>query len=158
MKKISSIFLLISLLISACGSKELKKDEAKKIISEYYQLPFQTKIAIDASYEDYGWPPEKYKKLASQGLITIQKGWEGNFIHPAEFKAIVTESGRKYWLQNGTMKTMDEKIRLLVFKGYLIEIKDLSVSSNAKENKGSNYCLHILCDLCFITGKLKRLY
>lgn len=134
MKKLFPIYLFISLLISACGSKELKKEEAKKIISEHYQLPFQTQIAIDATYENYGWPPEKYKKLASQGLITIEKGWKGNFIHPAQFKATVSQSGLEYWLENGSMKTMDGEIRLIIFKGYLIEIKDLSISSNAKES------------------------
>lgn len=133
MKKIFPILLLISLLISACGSKELKKEEAKKIISEYYQLPFQTKIAIDASYKDYGWAPEKYRQLSNQGIITLTK--TGGSIFFDRYQASVTESGKKYWLQNGTMKTIDEKIRLLIFKGYLIEIKDLSISSNAKQNR-----------------------
>ena len=126
------LLFVIAFFMSGCGSKELKKEEAVKIISAGYHLPLQTKIAIDESYSDYGWPPERYNRLATQGLITL-KSLGGNFFSKDRYQVSITESGKKYWIQNGTMKTMNGSIRLLIFKGYTIELESVNVSSNAKD-------------------------
>lgn len=132
MKKLLYL-ILISLFMVSCSNNELTKEEAKKIIEQYYQLPFQTKIAIDKRYEDYGWPPEKYRQLSNMGLIILKETNTSIFVKT--FEISVTENAREYWLQNGVLNQAPEGNQLIiVFKGYLVELKDLSVSSKAKEN------------------------
>jgi hypothetical protein len=127
------ILLFISLFISSCGKPELKKEEAQNIISSYFQLPSQTKIAIDKRYEDYGWPPEKYKQLSNMGLILLR---ETNLSHLQKtYEISLREDARKYWMQNGTMQAGEGNKIVIIFKGYFIDIKDVSVLSNAKEDK-----------------------
>ena len=110
-------------------------------------MPFQTKIAIDVIYEDYGWPPAKYQQLVNQGLITLKQYCPQCWGHK-KFQAIATENARQYWIQNGTLSTnMDKQVYLLVFKGYRIDIKDVSISSNAKENKAEAEIILSMSDI-----------
>lgn len=132
MNKILLLILNLTIICS-CEGQELKKDGAIKIISKYYQLPFQTKIAIDAEYEDYGWPPEKYQQLLNEGLIMLFEQ-QGSIFHK-RYQAIATEKARQYWIQNGSMETIDGKVSLIIFKGYKIDIQSISISSLARENK-----------------------
>ncbi len=132
MKKLFYI-LIIPLLFSSCGKKELSKDGASKIISQYYHLPFQTKIAVDKVCDDYGWPPQKYNQLAHMGILYLTKS-QGS-IYYNSLNVQLTEEGQKYWLSNGIMNDPTKGgINMLIFKGYLVDIEDLHVSSNPGEN------------------------
>lgn len=138
--------LLLPIFFGSC-SKELKKEDATKIISQYYQLPFQTKIAIDVIYEGYGWPPEKYKQLENQGFVTIEE-INGSLMWK-RYRIKATEAARQYWIQNGTFvdDNSEKKKLVFVFKGYKFDIKDVSVSSNAKENKAEAEVVFSMSDV-----------
>jgi len=136
---------MISTFLCSCGSKELKKEEANAIISQHWQLPFQVKIALDQKYDNYGWPPEKYRRLANQGIITLTK--TGGSIFYDKYEASVTENGRKYWINDGYMKVNGETILQIIFEGYKVAIKELSISSNAKENKAEAEILLVYSDI-----------
>lgn len=132
MKKIFYL-MLIPLLFSSCSRKELTKDEALKIISQYYHLPSQTEIAIDKIYDDYGWPPQRYNQLAQMGIFYLKESTAS--IYYKRFEMSLTEKGKKYWVSNGIMNDPSSgRIRMIIFKGYLQDIKDISISSNTNEN------------------------
>lgn len=139
-----SLFI-ISLAINSCSKRELGNEEAAKLISQYYQLPFQTRIAIDINYDGYGWPPEKYQQLANQGFINIIPK-NSNFLMK-RFHASATEKIRQYWIQDATMETNEGRVWLFVFKGYKIDIKDVNVSSIAKDNKAEAEVVMTISDI-----------
>lgn len=130
MKKLLYL-ILIPLFLISCSNNELTKEEAKKIIAQHFQLPFQTKIAINKKYDDYGWPPEKYRQLVNMGLISIHE--LRSFI-TRRYEISLTEKTREYWLQNGILNQAPEGNQsIIVFKGYEIDVKNVSVASNAVE-------------------------
>ena len=58
-----TIFFLLLLSCDSIGSN-LGNGEARKLILQYYHLPLNIRLAIDKQYDNYGWPPEKYRQLA----------------------------------------------------------------------------------------------
>jgi len=131
MRNILSVFILSSIFISC--SNELKKEEAIKLVSEYYHLPVQTEIAVDERYDDYGWPPEKYKKLEEQGLIS-QSVYINYF--GKRYTISTTEKGQKFYTR--TEKIFDpasgKDINQFYFIGYKVDIKELQISENSSND------------------------
>jgi hypothetical protein len=125
-----SLVLACVFLVSC--SNELTKDEARLIISQHYQLPRQTTIVIDKRFDNRGWPIEKYRILESRGLISIRE--LGSNFFGTRYEMSLTENARQYWLRNGVLEAEDGREPITAFKGYQVDVADVSVSSNAKEN------------------------
>ncbi len=162
MKKIAIITILFLSIIS-CKNNELTREVAFKNLCEYctnnipYNFAYCTptgesyatsdhgvkggrylrsiKIFIDKTYENYGWPPEKYKQLEQNGFITLQKlgtwGWQD------KYQANLTKLGKEKYAGTYIRNITNGKIEQYLFdyQGDIsFDINDLSISSNAKEN------------------------
>jgi len=135
MKALNLLSLTIVLLLFlSCDSSgiNLGNGEARKLILQYYHLPLNIRLAIDRRYDNYGWPPEKYRQLSQAGLSLINE-IKGS-IYTKTFEITLTEKAREYWLQNGILSAPEGNKVIIVLKGYLLKLKDVNVSTNSKEN------------------------
>lgn len=143
--KYLTLLLGLSCCLMSCGSKELNKEKATEILSQAFGLPLQTRIAIDQKYDNYGWPPNIYKQAAEKNLLDIKLSSK-SFLGTT-YNATLTNESKKYYIQNAHIDDGGERISLMVFKGFIVSIKDLSISSLAKEKKADGRLLLEATDL-----------
>lgn len=123
--------MLACVFLGSC-SNELTRDEARLIISQHYQMPRQTTIVIDKRFDNHGWPIEKYRELENMGLISVRE--LGSNFFGTRYEMSLAENARQYWLRNGVLETAEGNELIIAFRGYQVDVGDVSVSSNAREN------------------------
>ncbi len=155
-KNIIYQFIALTLFVTSCSNNELTKGKALLLVANYYGFGYpslggafgdnitqeekdkgpsrQTQIAIDKKIDDYGWPPEKYKQLQKNGIISLNSIKGQGFPGWSSIVANVTEDGKKLLRGTRIWKTQTEGSKpQILFAGYTISIKNISISSNAKE-------------------------
>ena len=152
-KNLCLYFALFALFFISCTNKELTKEKAMPLIASYYGLndtnsvpSRQTQIAIDKKIDNYGWPPEKYKQLQQQGIISIN--FETGGLLYNRIVATVTENGNKYLQGTRILQTQtDGNKEQYMFKGYKFSIINISISSNAKEKNAEAVVNFVISDI-----------
>ncbi len=163
MKKFS-ILLFFTLIISSCSNKELTQELAMPLVSNYYGFiapgvtkkgdninthPMMTlQIAIDKKIEDYGWPPDKYKELQQQGIISLIHLPQHGFLGMGRIEASVAKKGKQFLENTRIWKTQtDGDKEQFIFKGYNINITNISISSNAKDKNAEAEVVFNITDI-----------
>jgi len=163
MKNLIVLFSFCLILIS-CSKKELTKEIATPIISGYYDFKsqtvfnnggisdrehktcFQTEIAIDQIYDDYGWPSKKYKELEQSGLISL-KPLPAKGLGADRFEMVLSKDGENYLKGKRIWHTQTNgDIDQFLFYGYTIVISNISISSNAKDKTAKAEVLFLISD------------